>query len=100
MNITNVLESKENVILAVSKNDLEAWHAKVIESTRRELEQSIKDSKAETLYTRKEIIEILKVNASTLWRWAKSGYLVPISIGGKRVYRSSDIDAILNQKTR
>lgn len=31
----------------------------------------------------------------TLDRWRKSGYLVPIYVGGKPMYKQSDIDKIL-----
>lgn len=39
----------------------------------------------------------LHVDKSTLWRWAKIGYLVPIEVGGKRFYKQSDIDKILKK---
>ncbi|MDR1594287.1 MAG: helix-turn-helix domain-containing protein [Prevotellaceae bacterium] len=38
--------------------------------------------------------KILDVDLSTLWRWKKSGYLVPIKIGGKTRYRTSDIEKL------
>ena len=37
------------------------------------------------------------VDRSTLWRWAKTGYLIPAEVGGKRLYKQSDIDIILNK---
>jgi len=40
----------------------------------------------------------LGVTSATLWRWAKSGYLVPIKVGRKNVYLKSDIDRILKSK--
>jgi len=42
------------------------------------------------------VAEMLDVDKSTLWRWAKIGYLVPINVGGKRRYRMSDVNRILN----
>ena len=36
------------------------------------------------LYTRKQTIALLGIDSSTLWRWAKSGYLVPVEYGGQR----------------
>lgn len=35
---------------------------------------------------------------STLWRWEKTGYLVPVKIGVKVFYRQSDLDAIIKAK--
>ena len=34
-------------------------------------------------------------DSSTLWRWAKSGYLVPVEYGGQRRYRVADVQQIL-----
>ena len=47
------------------------------------------------LYTRKQTIALLGVDSSTLWRWAKSGYLVPVEYGGQRRYRVADVQQIL-----
>ena len=64
-------------------------------TTRKELEQQITDANAETYPSVAKVAEILDVNKSSLWRWAKNGYLVPIEVGGKRRYRMSDIKRIL-----
>ncbi|KAA2651618.1 MerR family transcriptional regulator, partial [Alistipes onderdonkii] len=42
--------------------------------------------------------EKLHVDPSTLWSWDKRGYLRKIEVGGKRLYRESDVEAILNRK--
>lgn len=39
--------------------------------------------------------EQLGVDLSTLWRYDKTGYLCPVKVGGKRLYKQSDIDKIL-----
>jgi len=39
--------------------------------------------------------EQLGVNVSTLWRYERAKILCPVRIGGKRVYKQSDIDKIL-----
>lgn len=44
----------------------------------------------------KQTIALLGVDSSTLWRWAKSGYLVPVEYGGQRRYRVADVQRILN----
>ena len=65
-------------------------------STRKELEQQITDANTETYPSRQKVSEILDVDLSTLHRWSKQGYLVPIEVGGKRRYRMSDVKRILN----
>ncbi len=43
----------------------------LIAETKRELEQEIADSKAETYVSREKAMEILDVSSTTLWRWKK-----------------------------
>ncbi|KAA6329747.1 hypothetical protein EZS27_021468 [termite gut metagenome] len=69
-----------------------------INKTRKELEQLINDANTETYPSADKTAKILDVNRSTLWRWQKRGYLVPIEIGGKRRYKMSDINKILNKR--
>lgn len=45
--------------------------------------------------TAKQTADFLKVDISSLWRFEKSGYLVPVRIGSKRMYKISDLEAIL-----
>ena len=52
----------------------------------------------EKYLTIKEVAKKLHVDPSTLWSWDKRGYLRKIEVGGKRLYRESDIEAILNRK--
>ena len=48
--------------------------------------------------TAKETAEFLKVDPSTLIRWSKSGYLVPVRVGSRKMYRIEDLEAILAGK--
>ena len=41
--------------------------------------------------SRKETARRLGRDVSTLWRWAKTGYLTPIRRGGRVVYWESDV---------
>jgi hypothetical protein len=68
-----------------------------INKTRKGLEQLINDANTETYPSADQVAKILDVNKTTLWRWGKQGYLVPIEIGGKRRYKMSDINKILNK---
>lgn len=69
-----------------------------ISVTKKELEQQVTDANTETYPSTDQVAKILDVSKSTLWRWDKSGYLCPIEVGGKRRYRMSDINKILNVK--
>ena len=69
-----------------------------VQLTRKTLEQQINDAAAETYPSRNKVAEILDVDLSTLHRWKKQSYLVPIEIGGKRRYRMSDVKRILEKR--
>ena len=47
------------------------------------------------LVTEKRAKQIMSVSRNTFYRWEKSGYLVPVRIGSKRMYKISDLEAIL-----
>ena len=97
MNLNNILqESGNNITIAVSLSDLKQFAVDLIESTKRDLEEVVISDKAETYPTPKQVCEILNVDASTLWRWNKRGYLCPAMVGGKRRYKMSEVKAILN----
>ncbi|MDD5855294.1 MAG: helix-turn-helix domain-containing protein [Prevotella sp.] len=80
-----------NTILQISKEDLVSEIKNLI--------SEIKNEKKEVkLYTPEQVQEILSVSSVTLWRWAKSEYLKPIYIGGKKRYKKSDIDKLIAEE--
>lgn len=52
----------------------------------------------EEFLTANQTADFLKVDKSSLWRFEKSGYLVPVRVGSKRLYRIEDIEKILQGK--
>lgn len=50
---------------------------------------------ADDLVPDKRARQIVSVTRNTLYRWEKIGYLIPVRIGAKRMYRISDLEAIL-----
>lgn len=50
----------------------------------------------DTLFTKKEVMELLSISETTLWRWdAKYNYLHPVMVGSERRWRWKDISAII-----
>lgn len=49
------------------------------------------------LVTRGQAAEICHVDLSTLNRWEKSGYLTPVRIGRRVMYRTGDIREAINR---
>ncbi len=52
----------------------------------------------EPLLTQDEVINILKVDSTTLWRWNNRRYLLSFKIGGKVRYRQADITAFIKRE--
>ena len=97
MSLQEIIQSGVNVSITIGTNDLMQFANHLIRSTKEELENTILAEKNETYVTPDEVSVQLRVDRSTLWRWAKTGYLIPIEVGGKRLYKQSDIDIILNK---
>ena len=94
MNIYDLLQSNSGVNITINSGQLiEAINYCVL-TTRKELEQQITDANTETYPSPDQVAKILDVDKSTLWRWRKQNYLVPIEVGGKRRYRMSDIGSV------
>lgn len=95
---TNLIELAKQcpgLQVTITLGDLVEANTLLIAETRRELEQTITDKNTETYPSREKVMEMLDVSETTLWRWAKIGYLVPLNVGGKRRYRMSDVQRIL-----
>ncbi|MBO4570457.1 MAG: helix-turn-helix domain-containing protein [Bacteroidales bacterium] len=96
--MTNIIELAREcpgTIIAVRAEDLVEANTRLINKVRLDLEREIAEKRAITYLTRDAVLEKLSVAPSTLWRWQKSGYLVPVKVGGENRYRSTDIDKIL-----
>jgi excisionase family DNA binding protein len=89
-------KSVDNVQLVVSLADLrELW-----EEWREETEKSLNEAKKEeaATLTPDEVAARLNVTKVTLWRWQRLGYLTPVKVGRKTLYRQSDIANLIAGK--
>ena len=99
MKVNELISFGGNLSVSVKLDELRQWHDELIASS--DLKKpSEKFPVQEELLTRKETLKILGVDASTLWRWAKTGYLVPINFGGQKRYRASDISNLTEGKRK
>lgn len=96
--IVNLAKVCPGLVVSIRVEDLVKANEQLIAETKRELEQSISSKNAVTFHTPEVVEERLSISKSTLWRWRKNGYLVPVNVGGQYRYRSTDIDAILEGK--
>lgn len=87
MNIQNLINSGTNIAVTISLLDLREWALELMNESKQEKEEAVSDNYLSV----GEVIDMLRVNASTLWRWDKTGYLKKIKVGGKVRYRESDV---------
>ena len=95
IDIIQIAKECPGTILAVRADDLVKTNNQLIEMVRSDLERAIAEKREITYMTREMVMEKLNIVPSTLWRWQKRGYLVPIKVGGENRYKSTDIDDIL-----
>jgi predicted DNA-binding transcriptional regulator AlpA len=84
---------KQNIIVSLTGEQLNEFAEQILSGARSIYE---KKEQPERYLTRKQTAEMLDVDLSTLWRWDKENYLHPIEIGGKRKYKASEVEQLLN----
>lgn len=89
-----------NITVNIGLKDLRVWHSGVIEDTERKLKALVIAGNAETYASPKQVSEKLAVDLSTLWAWNKKGYLTHSSVGGKRRYKMSEVNALLEGRSK
>lgn len=94
-NLLTLAKECPGLQVTITLGDLIEANTMLIADTKKELEQLVTDQNAETYPSREKVMEMLGVSQSTLWRWQKAGYLVPLNVGGKRRYKMSDVKRIL-----
>ncbi|MBF0651359.1 helix-turn-helix domain-containing protein [Dysgonomonas sp. GY75] len=97
MQIINIVEQYPDVNITVKAGELKEWAEYIVRLTHQELEQQVANVKNEIYINRNEVAKMLGVDKSTLWRWGKQNYLVPIEVGGKRMYKMNDVKQILGE---
>ncbi len=95
MELYDLLQSNASLNVTINASQLLEVVDYAISKTKAEFEHK---QQPEQYLTRKQTAEILDVDLSSLWRWNKENYLKPIEVGGKRRYKKSDIDKIMEGK--
>lgn len=96
--IADLIKQNQNVQLVVSAADLRELVNEWCDEREAQKEAERQSMVESERISPTEVEKTLGVTSATLWRWAKSGYLVPIKVGRKNVYLKSDIDRILQSK--
>lgn len=96
--LNKIVSGDPGVMLVISAADLKNTVSEMCEAHRRETAAAIARYRERPTMTRQEAAKALNVTVGTLWRWAEMGYLEPVKIGTKVLYRATDIEAMLNRK--
>ncbi len=91
MNIKELLTSEAHVAIMVTPADLKEFAASIINEV---LATKNEQKPVEEYLSPNETALQLGVSKNTLWRWGKTGYLSPVKIGRKIVYKQSEINKI------
>ena len=98
IDILALAKEAPGTIIAIPVEAVVEANTRLIDQARADLEREVAERQSTTFMTREMVIEKLSVAPSTLWRWQKRGYLVPVNVGGQRRYKSTDINDILEGK--
>ena len=95
MNLYDLLSDNASLNVTINAGQLIEAIDYCIDKTREEPGHRDTDIENGTCLNVGQTAQILDVNTGTLRHWNKSGYLCPVSTGGQRRYRVSDIKKIL-----
>ena len=90
--------ASQMVLTIITDEQLEAFADAVVKKYQQSVQprSTAGKSPAEKWMTRREVMSLLHRCDSTMTKWARRGYLVPSSVGGKHLYRKADVMRILN----
>lgn len=88
----------KKVCYNIGHDDLVDFANLIIKKTKEEDTRQRKEDAASEFFTRTEVKDLLHVCDSTLTKWAARKYLVPVRVGGKTMFRKSDVRKILDKR--
>lgn len=94
MELNDLLRTGTNVNVTVSLEDLKQLFKEVAGS----VPTAETLSPAEEYWSRKEVLQRLNIDSSTLWNWERTGYIKSYPFGGRKRYLRSDVEAIRTGK--
>lgn len=91
MNYRDLLNSGENVSVTIKLEDLREVFKEILGSLKLYPKSNVP---TEEYLSRKEVLNILKIDSSTLWNWEKTDYIRSFPFGGRKRYKRADVEAI------
>ena len=97
MDIHSIFEAGANVTLSVTPADLREFALAIAKEISDNAPTVKEEPQQEAYLSNDEVAAKFGVCKNTLWRWNRDGYLKPFKVGKKLYYRSSDVEALLQQ---
>ena len=100
-NIMTLIESGvTGLTLTLTIEDLKAFATDMIEQAKAQLLPVMVNASQESCIPKKGVLEMFGVCPTTLWNWERSGYLVPVKMKRKILYRRADVDRLIIERGR
>lgn len=96
--LLNAIVEGQNITINLNAADLKEVINGIVSTERTRAQEEQRRKEEHATLTRKEAAARLKVTTNTLHRWAKSGYLVPVKVGVRTLYKASDVEEVLTHK--
>lgn len=90
-----IIEGNPAITINVSAADLRSVVVEIVKQERQRIKDAIEQSRELPTMSRKDAAKALNIHINTLDSWAKDGYITPVKIGTKVLYKASDIDMML-----
>lgn len=101
MDLYSMIQNGAHFKVEVTSEDLVTFADRLITKSQEIKAMELANNPDEEKWlTAEEAAKMCRVCATTLWSWAKSGYLVPAKMGRQRLFALSDIQKILNDRAR
>lgn len=91
----NFLSEENDVQIVIRSSQLEEL-ADMLWERMQDKNRERDDAERARTVTKAKACELLGKNATTLWRWEKEGYLTPVKVGARSMYRLGDIQDIIS----
>ena len=103
MGLIEMAKQFPDMSVTIRLGDLLEANQVLIERAKEEAEEQLASRERRigcALVPKEDVLRLLGVNPSTLWRWEHEyDYLKPVRFGRKVYYRESDINAIIDAHT-
>ena len=102
MYLSSILNERAvtGLTLTLTIEDLKAFATDMVEKAKTQLLPPMVSASQESCIPKKEVLEMFGVCPTTLWNWERTGYLVPIKMKRKILYRRADVDRLIIERGR